>query len=93
MGRLWPQDSAGAYDALVPGSLDCAGERLGSLWVEITGPRGGTPPVVALQAHPAFSHEVMHDLLDSFREYFPVCYLEFPGLEAQSRRRGATRTC
>jgi pimeloyl-ACP methyl ester carboxylesterase len=79
VGRLWPQDSAAAYDALVPGSLDCAGERLGSLWVEITGPRGGAPPVVALQAHPAFSHEVMHDLLDSFREYFPVCYLEFPG--------------
>ena len=79
VGRLWPQDSAGAYDALVPGTLDCAGERLGSLWVEITGTRGGTPPVVALQAHPAFSHEVMHDLLDSFREYFPVCYLEFPG--------------
>ncbi len=79
VGRLWPQDSSGAYDALVPGSLDCAGERLGSLWVEITGARGGNPPVVALQAHPAFSHEVMHDLLDSFREYFPVCYLEFPG--------------
>ncbi len=79
VGRLWPQDSAGAYDALVPGSLDCAGERLGSLWVEIAGARGGTPPVVALQAHPSFSHEVMHDLLDPFREYFPVCYLEFPG--------------
>jgi pimeloyl-ACP methyl ester carboxylesterase len=79
VGRLWPQDSAGAYDALVPGALDCAGERLGSLWVEITGARGGTPPVVVLQAHPAFSHEVMHDLLDPFREYFPVCYLEFPG--------------
>jgi pimeloyl-ACP methyl ester carboxylesterase len=79
VGRLWPQDSAGAYDALVPGSLDCAGERLGSMWVEITGPRGGGSPVLALQAHPAFSHEVMHDLLDSFREYFPVCYVEFPG--------------
>jgi pimeloyl-ACP methyl ester carboxylesterase len=79
VGRLWPQDSAAAYDALVPGSLDCAGERLGSLWVEISGPRTAAPPVLALQAHPSFSHEVMHDLLDSFREYFPVCYLEFPG--------------
>jgi pimeloyl-ACP methyl ester carboxylesterase len=79
VGRLWPQDSPGAYDALVPGALDCSGERLGSLWVEIAGARGGTPPVVALQSHPSFSHEVMHDLLDPFREYFPVCYLEFPG--------------
>src|SRR3989304_4517583 len=44
VGRLWPQDSAGAYDALVPRSLDCAGERLGSLWVGVSGARGGAPP-------------------------------------------------
>jgi pimeloyl-ACP methyl ester carboxylesterase len=88
VGRLWPQDSPGAYEALVPGSLDCAGERLGSLWVEISGTRGGSPPVLALQAHPAFSHEVMHDLLDSFREYFPACYVEFPG----SKRNPAAAT-
>ena len=89
VGRLWPQDSAGAYDALIPGALGCSGERLGSLWVEVTGARSGTPPVVALQAHPAFSHEVMHDLLDPFREYFPVCYLEFPGSKWNPDASGA----
>ena len=79
VGRLWPQDSREAYDALVPGALGCSGERLGEMWVEIAGARAGTPPVVVLQPHPAFSHELFHDLMDPFREYFPVCYLEFPG--------------
>jgi pimeloyl-ACP methyl ester carboxylesterase len=79
VGRLWPQDSREAYDALLPGALGCAGERLGEMWVETAGVRAGTPPVVVLQPHPAFSHELFHDLMDQFREYFPVCFLEFPG--------------
>lgn len=79
VGRLWPQDTAEAYEALVPGALGCAGEKVGRLWVEITGARKGTPPLIALQPHPSFSHEVLHDLLDPFREHFPVVYLEFPG--------------
>ena len=79
IGRLWPQDSREAYDALLPGTMGCSGERLGELWVEVSGSRAGAPPVVVFQPHPAFSHELFHDLMDQFGEYFPVCYLEFPG--------------
>jgi len=59
--------------------MGCSGERLGELWVEVSGSRAGAPPVVVFQPHPAFSHELFHDLMDQFGEYFPVCYLEFPG--------------
>jgi hypothetical protein len=79
VGRLWPQDSAEAYNALVAGALDCRGEKLGKLWVETVGSRGGSNPLVALQAHPSLSHELLHDLLDPFKDYFPICYVEFPG--------------
>jgi len=79
VGRLWPQDSAEAYDALVAGSLDCRGEKLGKLWVETVGSRSGSNPLVVLQPHPSLSHELLHDLLNPFREYFTVCYVEFPG--------------
>ena len=79
VGRLWPQDSAEAYDALVAGALDCRGETLGKLWVETVGSRSGSFPLVALQPHPSLSHELLHDLLDPFKQYFTVCYVEFPG--------------
>jgi pimeloyl-ACP methyl ester carboxylesterase len=79
VGRLWPQDSAEAYDALVAGALDCRGERLGKLWVETVGARSGGNPLVVLQPHPSLSHELLHDLLNPFKEYFTVSYVEFPG--------------
>jgi hypothetical protein len=79
VGRLWPQDSAESYDALLPGALDCRGEKVGRIWVETTGSRSGSNPLVALQAHPSLSHEILHDLLDPFKDSFTVCFLEFPG--------------
>jgi pimeloyl-ACP methyl ester carboxylesterase len=79
VGRLWPQDSAQSYDALIAGALDCQGEMIGTLWVETVGSRSGSNPLVALQPHPSLSHEILHDLLDQFKEYFTICYLEFPG--------------
>jgi hypothetical protein len=79
VGQLWPQDSAQSYDALLPGALECKGEKIGALWVETMGSRGGSSPLVALQPHPSLSHEILHDLLDQFKEYFTICYVEFPG--------------
>jgi hypothetical protein len=78
-GRLFPQEQAQGYAAIVPESLPCRGERLGNLWVEVKGSPAGRTPLIALPAHPAFSHEILHDLLDGFGEYFQVCYVEFPG--------------
>jgi pimeloyl-ACP methyl ester carboxylesterase len=79
LGRLFPQPSVAAYAALIPGSRACRGERVGSLWLEVTGPESDRTPLLAFPSHPAFSHELMHDLLDPFRDYFRVGYLELPG--------------
>jgi pimeloyl-ACP methyl ester carboxylesterase len=79
LGRLFPQPSVAAYAALMPGSAGCTGERIGSLWVEAAGPESDRTPLLAFPSHPAFSHELLHDLLDPFRDYFRVVYLEFPG--------------
>jgi len=77
VGRLFPQEQG--YAAIAPETRPCRGERLGNLWVETTGAPVGRQPLIALPAHPALSHEILHDLLDRFGEYFQVCYVEFPG--------------
>jgi len=79
VGRLFPQQNPGSYQALAPDSLSCRGSMVGRLWVECSGARQDRNPVIVLPSHPAFSHDVMHDLMDPFCEYFPICYLEFPG--------------
>ncbi|MBN1838162.1 MAG: hypothetical protein JW820_20055, partial [Spirochaetales bacterium] len=79
MGRLFPQPSPEAYAALVPGSIGCKGERVERLWLELSGPDSDRSPLVAFPSHPAFSHEILHDLLDPFHDYFRVGYLELPG--------------
>ena len=79
VGRLFPQQEPGGYRALAPDSLNCRGSMVGRLWVECSGPREDRNPVIVLPAHPAFAHDVMHDLMDPFAEYFRICFLEFPG--------------
>ncbi len=92
LGRLFPQKQAESYRALVPGSLPCRGERIGRLWVESTGPSADRTPLIVLPAHPALSHEVMHDLMDPFQEYLRILYLEFPG-SARNRDAEAVPGC
>ncbi|UCF96106.1 MAG: hypothetical protein JSV89_13075 [Spirochaetaceae bacterium] len=79
LGRLFPQEYPAAYQALVEDSLGCRGIKVGQLWVECVGPREDRAPVIVLPAHPSLPHDVMHGLMDTFEEYFRVCYLEFPG--------------
>jgi pimeloyl-ACP methyl ester carboxylesterase len=79
LGKLFPQEYPAGYQALVPDSLGCSGTKVGRLWVETVGSREDGLPVVVFPAHPSLSHDVMHDLMDSFEEYFRICYLEFPG--------------
>jgi pimeloyl-ACP methyl ester carboxylesterase len=79
LGRLFPQEYPAGYQALVPDSLGCRGTKVGRLWVETVGSREDGIPVIVFSAHPSLSHVVMHDLMDSFAEYFRICYLEFPG--------------
>jgi pimeloyl-ACP methyl ester carboxylesterase len=85
LGRLFPQEHRESYRALVPDSLGCRGTKVGRLWLESVGSPQDRIPVVALPAHPALSHDVMHDLLDPFHEYFRICYLEFPGTRRNPR--------
>ena len=94
LGKLFPQEYPAGYQALVPDSLGCRGTKVGRLWVETMGSREDGIPVLAFPAHPSLSHDVMHDLLDSFGEYFRICYLEFPGTRrnpqgAENRSYGA----
>ncbi len=79
IGRLWPQSSEKAYACLVTDTLSCPGERVGSLWVETTGAPSRHPPLLILPGHPAFPHEIMHDLADPLAEQTRVCYLEMHG--------------
>jgi len=79
LGKLFPQEYPAGYQALVPDSLSCRGTKAGQLWVETVGSAEDRIPIVAFPAHPSLSHDVMHDLLDSFGEYSRICYLEFPG--------------
>jgi pimeloyl-ACP methyl ester carboxylesterase len=79
LGKLFPQEFAESYRALIPEALPCRGDMVGSLWVETVGPPTDHTPVIVLPAHPSFSHALMHDLMDPFYDYFRVCYLEFPG--------------
>jgi len=79
LGRLFPQEYPASYQALVADALGCRGTRVGRLWVESVGHREDRTPVVVFPAHPSLPHDVMHDLMDSFGEYFRICYLEFPG--------------
>jgi pimeloyl-ACP methyl ester carboxylesterase len=79
LGRLFPQEYPAGYQALTPDSLGCRGDKVGRLWVETIGTREDRAPLVVLPSHPAFPHDVMHDLLDPFGEYCRICYLEFPG--------------
>lgn len=79
LGKLFPQERPESYQALVPNSLRCQGTKVGRLWVESVGRREDRTPVIPFPAHPSLSHEVMHDLMDPFREYFRICYIEFPG--------------
>ena len=79
LGRLFPQPSLEAYAALVPGSDGCRGEQVGRLWLEVRGPDSDRNPLVAFPSHSAFSHDILHDLLDPFHEYFRVGYVELPG--------------
>ena len=52
---------------------------MGRLWLEATGPDSDRNPVVAFPSHSSFSHDILHDLLDPFQEYFRVGYVELPG--------------
>jgi len=79
LGKLFPQERPESYRALAPDSLRCRGTKVGRLWVESVGRREDRTPVIAFPAHPSLSHDVMHDLMDPFREYFRICYIEFPG--------------
>ena len=79
LGKLFPQEYPVGYQALVPDSLGCSGTRVGGLWLETVGSRNGGTPLLALPPHPSLPHDVMHDLLDSYGEYFRICYVEFPG--------------
>lgn len=79
LGKLFPQERPQSYRALTPDSLRCQGTKVGRLWVESVGRPEDHTPVIAFPAHPSLSHDVMHDLLDPFREYFRICYIEFPG--------------
>jgi pimeloyl-ACP methyl ester carboxylesterase len=79
LGKLFPQEYPAGYQALIPDSLGCGGTKVGRLWLETVGSRKGGIPVLVFPPHPCLSHDVMHDLLDSFGEYFRICYLEFPG--------------
>ncbi len=85
LGKLFPQEYPAGYQALVPDSLGCKGIKVGRLWVETVGSREDRIPLVVFPAHPSLSHDVMHDLLDSFGEYFRICYLEFPGTRRNTR--------
>jgi hypothetical protein len=75
LGKLFPQEYPTGYEALVPDSLGCVGTKVGELWVETVGSREDGTPVLVFPAHPSLSHDVMHDLLDSFGEYIRICYL------------------
>ncbi len=85
LGRLWPQDNPASYDSLLMETSGCRGTLIGSLWVEIKGTISNSHPLLVLQGHPAFPHELMHDLADFFADYTRVCYCEFPGT---GRNRG-----
>jgi len=78
LGRLFPQEYPAGYQALVPDCLGCRGTRVGRLWVETVDSRESGIPIVVFPAHPCLPHDVMHDLMDPFTEYFRICYLEFP---------------
>jgi len=78
-GKLWPQDSEAAYRALMAETMDCKGEIIGNLWVEITGSESDFPPLFVFPSDLAFPHEIMHDLVDPLSDYTRICYLEFPG--------------
>ena len=78
LGKLFPQEYPAGYQALVPDSLGCEGTKVGRLWVQTVGSRKNGTPLVVLPPHPSLSHDVMHDLMDSFGEYFRICYIEFP---------------
>jgi pimeloyl-ACP methyl ester carboxylesterase len=85
LGKLFPQEARESYQALVDDSLACEGTMVGRLWLEKVGSGKARTPVVALPAHPSLPHDVLHDLLDSLADYFPVCYLEFPGTRRNSQ--------
>jgi len=85
LGKLFPQEHPESYQALAPESLRCRGAKVGRLWVESVGPREDRTPVIALPAHSSLSHDVMHDLMDPFKEYFRICYIEFPGSRRNQR--------
>ena len=78
LGKLFPQEYPAGYQALVPESLECEGTKVGGLWVQTVGSRKDGVPVVVFPPHPSLSHDVMHDLMDSFEEYVRICYIEFP---------------
>jgi len=88
-GRFWPQESEAAYTAILSATADCRGEKLGNLWVETRGKSSQSLPIVVLQGHPAFSHKLMHDLMEPFSAYTRLCYLEFPGTKKNPVRSGA----
>jgi len=88
LGKLFPQEYPAGYQALVPDSLGCSGTKEGELWLESAGSRNGGMPVIAFPPHPSLPHDVMHDLLDSFGEYFRICYVEFPGTRRNPRDPG-----
>jgi hypothetical protein len=88
LGKLFPQKYPAGYQALVPDSLDCSGTRVGDLWLETAGSRNGGIPVLAFAPHPSLPHDVMHDLLDSFGDYFRICYIEFPGTRRNPQEPG-----
>jgi pimeloyl-ACP methyl ester carboxylesterase len=88
LGKLFPQEYPAGYQALIPDSLSCGGTKVGRLWVETVGSREDRVPVIVFPAHPSLSHDVMHDLLDSFGDYFRICYLEFPGTRRNPKGSG-----
>ena len=92
IGKLWPQESESAYEALLPAAAGCRGEKIGPLWIEIKGEDSSRVPVLALQGHPALSHRIMHDLLDPLADYTRICFVEFPGSSrnpAQEKKNAA----
>jgi pimeloyl-ACP methyl ester carboxylesterase len=56
--------------------------------LESIGSRNGGIPLLVFPPHPSLPHDVMHDLLDSFGEYFRICYVEFPGTRRNPQEPG-----